>query len=169
MSSSAFGDNGCVDFLLSDFDKAVNAASLFPGSFTYEKYFAGKYIGEIARRAMLKLADEGHLLKAPKLAEAEAVTAKHVSEVERDSLDGTDSFTKALFSDLGASEAPSEAHLRTVKYLCALLTHRCAVLVSVPLAVMISRLGGLRKRAKVAVTGSLYKYSPRNGRTGGER
>ncbi len=39
----AFGDNGCVDFVKTCVDKEVDEASLLPGSFTYEKYFAGNY------------------------------------------------------------------------------------------------------------------------------
>jgi hypothetical protein len=32
-----------------DWDGAVDRGSLLPGSFTYEKYFAGKYLGELTR------------------------------------------------------------------------------------------------------------------------
>ena len=34
MESGGFGDNGCIDFIKTDFDRAVDSASLFPGSFT---------------------------------------------------------------------------------------------------------------------------------------
>ena len=36
----AFGDNGCIDFIKTDFDRELDANSLLPKSFTYEKYFA---------------------------------------------------------------------------------------------------------------------------------
>jgi hexokinase len=59
----AFGDNGCIDFLKSQFDFDLDAQSLFPGVFTYEKYFAGKYLGEIARLVMIKLTDSSLLFE----------------------------------------------------------------------------------------------------------
>lgn len=35
----AFGDNGCIDFIKTDFDRQLDQGSLLPGSFTFEKYF----------------------------------------------------------------------------------------------------------------------------------
>ena len=37
----AFGDNGCIDFIKTEVDKELDKESLLPGSFTFEKYFAG--------------------------------------------------------------------------------------------------------------------------------
>ena len=51
----AFGDNNCIDFIKTEIDKELDLDSLLPGSFTYEKYFAGKYIGEIVRLALIQL------------------------------------------------------------------------------------------------------------------
>ena len=47
--SGAFGDNGCIDFIKTEWDKKLDENSLLPGSFTFEKYFAGKYLGELTR------------------------------------------------------------------------------------------------------------------------
>ena len=35
MESGGFGDNGCIDFARTKYDRAVDDESLFPGSFTY--------------------------------------------------------------------------------------------------------------------------------------
>ena len=50
----AFGDNGCIDFIKTDFDRRVNDESLLPDSFTFEKYFTGKYIGDVLRYKVLE-------------------------------------------------------------------------------------------------------------------
>ena len=36
-------------------DRDLDKYSLLPASFTYEKYFAGKYLGELARIILLRL------------------------------------------------------------------------------------------------------------------
>ena len=48
----AFGDpgqGGCLDFIRTEFDNKVDAASLLPGKYTFEKYIGGNFLGEIAR------------------------------------------------------------------------------------------------------------------------
>jgi hexokinase len=40
--------------MMLDWDSAVDRGSLLPGSFTYEKYFAGKYLGELTRIVFLR-------------------------------------------------------------------------------------------------------------------
>ena len=139
----AFGDNGCIDFIKSEFDKNVDAGSLFPGSFTYEKYFAGKYIGEIARQMILALTKDSLLFRGQnlsKLSEKDYVfTAEDVSNIEQDNLDGSNSKTTEICSRFGL--VPDSDDVSVLKYVCSLLVHRCALLVGIPLAVMISRLG----------------------------
>lgn len=138
----AFGDNGCIDFVKSEFDRLVDAGSLFPGSFTFEKYFAGKYIGEIARHMILKLA-EGKLLfsgqDVSKLGEGYIFTAEDVSNIEQDSIDGSGKRVADICKRFGLEASADD--VLNLKYICSLLTHRCGLLVGIPLAVMISRLG----------------------------
>ena len=55
----AFGDNGCIDFVKTDFDKELDANSLLPGGYTFEKYLAGKFIGELARLVLVQLHKQG--------------------------------------------------------------------------------------------------------------
>ena len=51
----AFGDNGCIDFIKTPIDNELDLNSLLPRSFTYEKYFAGKYLGELVRLTLVQL------------------------------------------------------------------------------------------------------------------
>ena len=138
----AFGDNGCIDFVKSEFDRKVDAGSLFPGSFTFEKYFAGKYIGEIARHMICELSAKELLFTGAdvsKLKEGYSFTAEDVSNIEQDNIDGKGDRTVGICKrfDLDASADD----VMNLKYVCSLLTHRCGLLVGIPLAVMITRLG----------------------------
>ena len=137
----AFGDNGCIDFIKSEFDVAVDKASLLPGSFTFEKYFAGKYAGEIARRILVKLQAENCFLSGKsvlKLNETESFTAENLSQV---------------------SDA-TEEDCAVLSYVCEALTERCAFLVGVVLAVLLNRMARKERNSAIAVTGSLYKGHP---------
>lgn len=55
----AFGDNGVLDFIKTDFDRENDANSLIVNSFTFEKYISGKYLGEIVRVVLAKLYKDG--------------------------------------------------------------------------------------------------------------
>ena len=138
----AFGDNGCIDFIKSEFDRKVDAGSLFPGSFTFEKYFAGKYIGEIARLMILKLAENKLVFKdqdVSKLKEGYVFTAEDVSNIEQDNIDGSETKAVEICKRFGLEANKDD--VMNLKYVSSLLTHRCGLLVGIPLAVMISRLG----------------------------
>ena len=48
----AFGDpgrGGCLDFIRTEMDNSVDAASLLPGKYTFEKFIGGNFLGEIVR------------------------------------------------------------------------------------------------------------------------
>ena len=171
----AFGDNGCIDFIKTEFDHMIDDQSLLPKSFTYEKYFAGKYIGELARLILLKLHQQDLLFygKTVKLSEKGIFTSSDLSEIENDafnatkvfdslSLNGSYAKTYGIFSKLGISEENdiNKSDLRIVQYVCKVLSERCGLLVGVPLAVFLDRIDKEGECA-IAVTGSLYKYHPR--------
>lgn len=81
----AFGDNGILDFIKTDYDKAVDSNSLLVNSFTFEKYISGKYLGEIARVILMKLVQNGILFDgraSPKLAKSGEFNARFVSMIE---------------------------------------------------------------------------------------
>ena len=171
----AFGDNGCIDFIKTEFDKAVDERSLLPRSFTYEKYFAGKYIGELARLILSKLNYENLLFpdKATKLDEEGMFTSEDLSNVEADAFNATRVFdslskngtyakTNQLFSKWGLTSTNDVQRddLLIVQHVCKVLSERCGLLVAVPLAVFLDRIGK-EGECGIAVTGSLYKLHPR--------
>ena len=86
----AFGDpgeGGCLDFIRTEFDNAVDRASLLPGKYTFEKYIGGNFLGEIARYILEKLSSSGILeLTDPKnlIRRENSFPSKYITEVERD-------------------------------------------------------------------------------------
>jgi len=151
----AFGDNGCIDFIKSDWDRELDRNSLLPASFTYEKYFAGKYLGELTRLVLLSVYTAGLLGECPaKLKDSDAITTKNVSEIVEDT--GNGSGAKQFLQDLGAKGTQEE--VTVLQYIVELLSDRASVLVAVPLATFLQRMD--RASTTIAVTGSLYKYHP---------
>jgi len=140
----AWGDNGTIDFIKTSWDRDLDAASLLPGSFTYEKYFAGKYLGELARTVFVGVLEAlGRPCPAAFL-EKDSITTEDVSKIVQDER------VSSLTEDL---------ELETILlYICRLLSERAAVMVAVPIATLLNRME--RGHTTIAVTGSLYKLHP---------
>jgi len=77
----AFGDNGVLDFMKTEFDDIVDQLSLLVKSYTFEKLFAGKYIGEIVRQVLLKLIEKKVLFKHTESTEKWTFTAADISSI----------------------------------------------------------------------------------------
>ena len=91
----AFGDNGCIDFIKTEWDRQLDQESLLPGriitmsvlmrikllpgSFTYEKYFSGKYLGDLTRIILASCLTE----IGETLADDFVITTSDVSDVIR--------------------------------------------------------------------------------------
>ncbi|KYN43761.1 Hexokinase-2 [Trachymyrmex septentrionalis] len=157
----AFGDNGVLDFIKTDFDRENDANSLIVNSFTFEKYIAGKYLGEVVRVILVKLTKEKLLFVGDSTSDSLLtpgnLTTDLVSHIEQDSLDGGDSNTKEILAKFGI--IPDEDDIRIVQYVCEVASNRAALLVSICLASLIDRID--KEQVTIAVDGSLYKHHPR--------
>ncbi|KAG5315079.1 PREDICTED: hexokinase-2-like [Acromyrmex echinatior] len=157
----AFGDNGVLDFIKTDFDRENDANSLIVNSFTFEKYIAGKYLGEVVRVILAKLTKERLLFVGDSTSDSLLtpgnLTTDLVSHIEQDSLDGGDSNTKEILAKFGI--IPDEDDIRIVQYVCEVASNRAALLVSICLASLIDRID--KEQVTIAVDGSLYKHHPR--------
>ena len=51
----AFGDNGELDYIVTKWDRNVDAASLNPGKQIFEKMISGMYMGEVVRQVRSKV------------------------------------------------------------------------------------------------------------------
>nr|CAD7406791.1 unnamed protein product [Timema poppensis] len=156
----AFGDNGTLDFIKTDFDRTVDKNSLITNSFMFEKYIGGKYMGEIVRVILVRLTKDCLLFggeTSDTLLTSGTFTTSFVSIIEQDTIDDTSENTVEILHKLGLS--CDEDDVAIVKYVCEVVSNRAALLVSVCLSTLLSRQD--RPDVTIAVDGSLYKYHPR--------
>lgn len=157
----AFGDNGVLDFIKTDFDRENDANSLIVNSFTFEKYIAGKYLGEVVRVILVRLINEGLLFIGETvlngLLTPGSLTTDLVSHIEQDSVDGDNNNTKEVLKKFGI--IPDEDDVKIVQYVCEVASNRAALLVSICVASLLDRID--KEQVTIAVDGSLYKHHPR--------
>ncbi|KAK2582740.1 hypothetical protein KPH14_005009 [Odynerus spinipes] len=157
----AFGDNGVLDFIKTEFDRENDANSLLVSSFTFEKYIGGKYLGEIVRIILAKFAKEGLLFvgkdPARSLFTPGTLTTDLVSYIEQDTVEGGTNNTKDVLAKYDI--VPTEDDINVVQYVCEVVSNRAALLVSICVAALLERID--KKNATIAIDGSLYKHHPR--------
>lgn len=156
----AFGDNGVLDFIKTDYDRAVDDNSLITKSFTFEKYIGGKYLGEVARVVLVKLVEDCLLFNgtpSDTLLTSGAFTTSLVSLIEQDTVDNSSDNTAGILDKLGLSYDADD--IAIVKHVCETVSNRAALLVSVCTATLLERLD--RPDTTIAIDGSLYKFHPR--------
>jgi len=157
----AFGDNGCLDFMRTEYDRELDTFSINPGKQIMEKMISGMYMGEIVRLVLERLAKDSLLFRGVDadcaLFERGKFYTKYVSEIESD----TDEFfrnTKQVLDELQVENYTSE-DCKIVKYVCTLISARAAFLAAAGLATLINRLN--KQDMTIAVDGSLYRFHPR--------
>uniref|UniRef100_A0A0B6ZZ59 Phosphotransferase n=1 Tax=Arion vulgaris TaxID=1028688 RepID=A0A0B6ZZ59_9EUPU len=157
----AFGDNGCLDFMRTEYDRELDTFSINPGKQVMEKMISGMYMGEIVRLVLERLTHEGLLFRSVDrecdLFERGRFYTKYVSEIESD----TDEFfrhTKQVLNELHVENYTTE-DCKIVKYVCTLVSARAAFLAAAGLATLINRLD--KQDMTIAVDGSLYRFHPR--------
>ncbi|XP_050461913.1 hexokinase-2-like [Cataglyphis hispanica] len=157
----AFGDNGVLDFIKTDFDRENDANSLIVNSFTFEKYIAGKYLGEVVRVILARLTKEGLLFVGEtalhSLFTPGSLTTDLVSKIEQDSVDSGNSNTREVLKKFGI--IPDEDDIKVVQYVCEVASNRAALLVSICIASLLDRID--KEQVTIAIDGSLYKHHPR--------
>ncbi|XP_076226512.1 hexokinase-2 [Nomia melanderi] len=157
----AFGDNGVLDFIKTEYDHENDANSLIVNSFTFEKYISGKYLGELVRIVLVKLTKEGMLFTGDHTPGSMLIpgnlTTDLVSDIEQDSLEGNDSNTIQILKKFGID--PEEEDIRIVQYVCEIVSNRAALLLAICLATLLKRID--KEYVTIAVDGSLYKHHPR--------
>ena len=137
MEWGAFGDNGCLDFLLTDYDREVDKTSLNPTKQIYEKMMSGMYMGEIVRLIILDLWEKELIFVGHRdhnwstdyrqaLYTKGSFYTKYVSEIETDS-GVTYRHTKSVLEQLGLDK-PTYDDCVIVQYVCKLVSRRAAQL-----------------------------------------
>lgn len=155
----AFGDDGALDFVRTEFDRDVDQNSINPGKQIYEKMIAGMYLGEIVRLALVKFTKMGLLFGghgSDLLFKRESFYTKYVSEIESDKPGDFTSCMEVL-EELGLSHA-TEADMAAVRHVCECVSRRAAHLVSAGLAVLLNKMD--EPRVTVGIDGSVYRFHP---------
>lgn len=156
----AFGDDGCLDFITTDFDRQVDKHSINAGRQKYEKFISGMYMGEIVRLALEKLRKSGLLFKGEgsyHMATRGRFYTKYVSEIEADDEASNYKSTKQIFQELDIDNV-SDQDCKLVRYVCSLVSRRAAFLSSAGVACILNKMK--RSEVIVGVDGSLYRFHP---------
>ncbi|XP_018414385.1 PREDICTED: hexokinase-2 isoform X2 [Nanorana parkeri] len=163
MEWGAFGDDGSLDDVRTEFDREIDMGSLNPGKQMFEKMISGMYMGELVRLILVKMAKEdllfGGRITADLLTTGHFET-RYVSEIEKDK-EGVKT-AHAILSKLGLE--PSHEDCVATHRICQIVSTRSANLCAATLSAVLRRIrenkGVERLRSTVGVDGSVYKNHP---------
>jgi hexokinase len=155
----AFGDNGVIDFIRTEFDEMVDDNSLNKGKQLFEKMISGMYMGELVRCVISNLTKKGLLFGGngtEKLHTRHVVDTSFVSFVESDAKgEYTHTREQLLRMDL---DNVSEEDCENVRLICSRVSTRAAYLVSAAVSTIINKIK--RPHTTVGVDGSVYRFHP---------
>ncbi|XP_023596498.1 hexokinase HKDC1 isoform X2 [Trichechus manatus latirostris] len=159
----AFGDDGTLEDIRTEFDRELDLGSLNPGKQLFEKMISGLYLGELVRLILLKMARDGLLFggkKSSALHIKGKIETRHMAAMEKYK-EGLAN-TREILTDLGLE--PSEADCIAVQHVCTIVSFRSANLCAAALAAILTRLRENKKlvrlRTTVGMDGTLYKIHP---------
>ncbi|XP_077325550.1 hexokinase-2 [Lithobates pipiens] len=163
MEWGAFGDDGTLDDVRTEFDREIDMGSLNPGKQMFEKMISGMYMGELVRLILVKMAKEdllfGGRITADLLTTGHFET-RYVSEIEKDK-EGIKT-AHAILSKLGLE--PSHEDCVATHRICQIVSTRSANLCAATLSAVLRRIrenkGVERLKSTVGVDGSVYKNHP---------
>lgn len=155
----AFGDNGSIDYVRTQYDMAVDKESLNPNKQKFEKMISGMYMGELARQVIVRLANE-HLLFNGRLSQKMKTPylfkTKYISEIESDPK-GCFEETRKVLAKL--DQVGSDDDCQCLKLVVSRVSSRAAHLVSAAIATVLNKMK--RPHTTVGVDGSVYRYHPK--------
>ncbi|NXA46288.1 HXK3 protein, partial [Nothocercus julius] len=183
MEWGAFGDNGCLDDIFTDFDRMVDEKTINPGKQRFEKLISGMYLGEIVRYILLALVERRILFRgkpSPKLQTRDIFQTKFLSTIEMPGgcpsrAGGADGLCRACSDGLALRQVRGVLHELEldasfedsvlVREVCQAVSLRAAQLCAAGLAAVAEKMRESRGLAQLAVTvgvdGTLYKMHPR--------
>uniref|UniRef100_A0A4W3JPX8 hexokinase n=1 Tax=Callorhinchus milii TaxID=7868 RepID=A0A4W3JPX8_CALMI len=162
----AFGDNGTLEDIRTEFDREIDSGSLNPGKQLFEKMISGMYMGELVRLILVKLVQKGILFKGqttPELLTNGTIETKHIISIDKNENRkprvGLYN-AREMLSDLGMENASGEECL-ALQHICGVVSLRSASLCAATLGAILNRLKENRKqpqlRTTVGVDGNVYK------------
>ncbi|XP_038603089.1 hexokinase-2 [Tachyglossus aculeatus] len=163
MEWGAFGDNGELDHLRTDFDVAVDESSLNVGRQRFEKMISGLYLGEIVRTVLLHFTERGLLFRgriSERLKTRGIFETKFLSQIESDGLALLQ--VRAVLQHLGLESTCDDSII--VKEVCTVVARRAAQLCGAGVAAVVDKIRDGRRldslQVTVGVDGTLFKLHP---------
>ncbi|XP_053444611.1 hexokinase-2 isoform X2 [Nycticebus coucang] len=163
MEWGAFGDDGSLNDVLTEFDREIDMGSLNPGKQLFEKMISGMYMGELVRLILVKMAREELLFGgklSPELLKTGLFETKDISDIEGEK-DGVRKAREVLVR-LGLD--PTQEDCVATHRICQIVSTRSANLCAATLAAVLRRIkenkGDERLRSTIGVDGSVYKKHP---------
>ncbi|XP_060094812.1 hexokinase-3 [Heteronotia binoei] len=163
MEWGAFGDDGSLDYLMTSYDKKIDAASINPGQQRYEKLISGMYLGEIVRHVLLELASRKILFQGqqPSALKTKNLFPTKLLTVIENSDQGLQELRAAL-EERGLTTSAEDANL--VKEVCHTVSTRAAKVCAAGLAAVVEKIRQNQQLEKLQVTvgvdGTVYKMHP---------
>jgi len=156
----AFGNNGCLDFVVTEYDKGLDQISKNPKEQIYENMISGMYLGEVARQVIVKLIQDGCLFNghlSEKLSTPMEFYTKYISEIESE--EGAElKNVKQILDELDIFDY-TLTDCMIMREICQAVSSRAAYLSAAGVAALLKRVS--RTSVTVAVDGSLYRYHPK--------
>lgn len=155
----AFGDDGRLDFVRTEYDREIDQYSINPGKQLHEKMISGMYMGELARLILVKFTKQGLLFGgngSDMLYKRGNFFTKYVSEIESDKR-GSYGNCRQVLDELGLNHA-TDQDCSNVRYICECVSRRAAHLVSAGVATLINKIQ--QDSVTVGIDGSVYRFHP---------
>uniref|UniRef100_A0A8D2JCJ7 Hexokinase-2 n=1 Tax=Varanus komodoensis TaxID=61221 RepID=A0A8D2JCJ7_VARKO len=161
MEWGAFGDDGSLNDIRTEFDKDIDMGSLNQGKQLFEKMISGMYMGELVRLILVKMAKEELLFNGrltTDLLTTGHFETKYVSAIEKPPTGAG----REILEKLGLE--PSDEDCVATQRICEIVSTRSANLCGAALAAVLRRIkenkGLDRLRSTVGVDGTVYKKHP---------
>ncbi|EDV33995.1 uncharacterized protein Dana_GF20735 [Drosophila ananassae] len=154
-----FGDGGQLDFIRNEFDRQLDAESITPGLRIYEKFSGALCLAELVRIVVLRLMKMGVIFEDGRR-DYIGIQWKMdmVSLIEIES-DPPGVYTRAQeVMDKFKIRHCSEKDLAALKYICATISNRAAMVVASGVAALINRMK--MPQISIAVDGGIYRLHP---------
>lgn len=155
------------------YDDALDAASVNPGEQIFEKLLSGLYLGDLVRRVLLRLSEETALFGQdvpPKLLIPCILGTAHVSAMHQDGSPDLEEVGHVLDTVLGIKDSSLKVRKLIVE-ICGIITKRAGRLAGAGIVGILKKIGrdgsggnnhalGRKKKTVVAMDGGLYEHYP---------
>uniref|UniRef100_A0A670IJ57 Hexokinase-2 n=1 Tax=Podarcis muralis TaxID=64176 RepID=A0A670IJ57_PODMU len=162
MEWGAFGDNGCLEHYITQFDEKVDAESINAGQQRYEKLISGMYLGEIVRYILLELTMRKVIFRGRP---SEVLKTKNIFPTKfLTNVEDTPGhhYVCNILEEYGLSVSTEDALV--VKDVCRAVSSRAAKMCAVGISAVVEKIRENRRVSKLDITvgvdGTLYKMHP---------